>query len=148
MVRNLAKRKSPPFRIKSGLNFAGAKSPSPIGKKSIDDQPKKDERVGINLRYFQKDYECFSSWTKDELKSFSNLVIKIALRTHDQITTATQTCHSHLGKKLKQKLPSDISPEVGLYELDVTAKARMHGFFSHNTFYLIWLDREHRILKV
>jgi hypothetical protein len=142
MARKSGKRKSPLFRIKSEINFA-----NPIRKESIDEKSGKDDRVGINLRHFQKDFECFSSWTREELKLFSNLVVKLAARTQSQITTTTQTCHSHLGKKLKQKLPPGISPEVGLYELDVTDKARIHGFFIHSTFY-IWLDRAHRILKV
>jgi hypothetical protein len=80
------------------------------------------------------------------MKAFSNLVGKVSDRTEAQITATTQTCHAHKGKT--KPIPTQISPDVKMYELDVGPKARVHGFFFSSVFYLVWLDREHKILKV
>jgi len=135
----LAKKKSKAFRIESK---------APVGAGPIDaflSIPRDDGRIGVDLRYFQKRHECFSEWAKDDLKAFSNWVEKMSGRTESQITAITQTCHAHKGKT--KKLPAGISPDVKLYELDVGAKSRVHGFFLAGHFYLIWLDRNHAILK-
>ena len=33
-----------------------------------------------------------------------------------------------------------------VWSLDVTGAGRAHGFFSNDTFYLVWLDREGKVL--
>jgi hypothetical protein len=99
---------------------------------------------GVNFRYFQQRHECLSDWKQDELKYLANWISKAAERTVPQITSTTKTCHAHLGKPPKP-LPSMVSPEMQLYGIDITAKARVHGFFTENTFYLVWLDRAHEM---
>lgn len=76
---------------------------------------------------------------------FSNWLVKQSERTVAQIQQTTKTCHAHMGKKLA--LPKDVSPDVRLYGLDVTSGGRVHGFFTDNTFYLVWLDRKHKLHK-
>jgi hypothetical protein len=102
----------------------------------------RDMLCGVNFRYFQQRYQCLSDWQKDELKYLATWMAKQATKTVSQITSVTQTCHAHKGKKT---LPASVSPDVRLYGLDVTAGARVHGFFTDNTFYLVWLDRSHAI---
>lgn len=109
------------------------------------DQLANNGKSGVNLKYFQKSHECFSKWQGKDLKEFSGWVGKVADRSEAQITSTTLTCHAHKGKA--KTLPSSVSPEVKMYSLDVGAKARVHGFFSSGDFYLVWLDREHQILK-
>lgn len=82
---------------------------------------------------------------KGDLKAFSSWVEKMAGRTEAQITATTLTCHAHQGKT--KQLPADVSPDVKMYGLDVGAKSRVHGFFLSGHFYLVWLDRNHAILK-
>lgn len=104
----------------------------------------KDHLCGVNFRYFQQKHQCLSDWDRAQIKLLSNWLTKVAQRTVAQIQSTTDTCHAHLGKK-KPKLPSGVSPDVRLYNLDVTAGARVHGFFTSDTFYLVWLDRSHEL---
>lgn len=135
----MAKKRSKPFRIKSN----GPREPGPIVAKAIPAEA--DTKIGVNLRYFQKSHECFSTWVKDDLKAFSGWVEKMAARTEAQITSTTLTCHAHVGKT--KAPPAGVSPDVKMYGLDVGAKARVHGFFLGSQFYLVWLDRTHAIFK-
>ncbi len=135
----MAKKKSKPFRIESN----GPAEPRAIVAKTIPSEP--DNKIGVNLRYFQKSHECFSAWIKEDLKAFSGWIEKMAARTESQITSTTKTCHAHKGKT--KSLPPEVSPEVKMYGLDVGAKARVHGFFVGSQFYLVWLDRTHAIFK-
>lgn len=140
MGRELGKKKSKSFRIDSAQP---EETPKVVAAKT---DHVSDGKSSVSLKYYQKPYECFSSWTKDEMKAFSNLVGKVSARTEAQITATTKTCHAHKGKT--KTLPIQISPDVKMYELDVGSKARVHGFFFSSVFYLVWLDREHKILKV
>lgn len=65
-------------------------------------------------------------------------------KTEAQITSVTKTCHAHKGKQ--KALPSSVSPDVKMYSLDVGPKQRVHGFFFLGRFFLVWLDREGRVL--
>lgn len=135
----MAKKKSKHFSIRSGQSANSAE---------ITIDPKKrsgDEKVHVNLRYFQKANECFSAWQQAELKSFSNWLEKMSSRTVAQVTSTTQTCHAHVG--ITKQLPLAVSLDVKMYGLDVGKKARVHGFFVGNDFFLVWLDRNHNILK-
>lgn len=95
------------------------------------------------MKYYQRSYECLSDWTKDEISSFSSWLIKMAERTPDQVTSVTRTCHRHQGKPT-HRMPNGLSPDVAIYGLDVGKKQRVHGAFVGESFFVIWLDREHR----
>ena len=136
----MTKNRSKNFKIKSGAEI----QPKPVNAANsspgID-----DERVSVSLRHYQRSYECFSKWTKVELKTFSKWLDKMAERTVTQVTSTTKTGHAHIGTP--KKLPQAISHDVLMYGLDVGDKPRVHGFFIGSGFYLVWLDREHKILK-
>jgi hypothetical protein len=139
MRGELAKNLSKPFRVEA---LQGD------GEPSIDlsrDVVAADGKSAVNLKYFQKSHECFSKWQGKDLKEFSGWVGKIADRSEAQITSTTLTCHAHKGKP--KTLPPNVSPEVKMYSLNVGAKSRVHGFFSSGHFYLVWLDRDHKVLK-
>ncbi|WP_420830239.1 MAG6450 family protein [Rhizobium giardinii] len=131
----MGKNGSKHFKIKTGDVTSPQVIDATAGKATGDNF------CGINFRYFQQKHECLSAWQKDELKNLSVWMSKQAKRTVAQIQSTTQTCHAHKGKRCS--LPSDVSPDVRLYGLDVTAGARVHGFFQANTFFLVWLDRTH-----
>lgn len=42
-------------------------------------------------------------------------------------------------------LPSTLSKDLPLYELRVDGKARVHGVFQEDMFFLVWLDRNHAV---
>lgn len=133
------KNRSKPFKINAGqpdtapvidaaASIGGGKQPA-----------------SVNLRYFQRSNECFSKWQPNELRAFSGFVEKMATKTESQVTSVTQTCHSHKGATAK-KLPSAVSKDVRMYSLDVGPKGRVHGFFSQGNFFLVWIDRDGGIL--
>jgi hypothetical protein len=139
MQVELAKHPSPNYRVDSSQGIAAPRIDlsEPIQTN--------DKTSAVNLKYFQKSHECFSSWQQRELKDFSNWVAKVSTKTEQQITSVTQTCHAHRGKP--KAFPQSISPDVKMYSMDVGAKTRVHGFFASGNFYLVWLDRAHAILK-
>lgn len=106
--------------------------------------------VSISLKYYDSSCECFSKWKSQELKGFSSLIDKIAQLGVSQLKSGTKYCDMHAGpSKLKRfQRPDDISPDIPLYELKVTEKARVHGFFVESIFFLLWLDREHACFKL
>lgn len=139
MAAKSRKNRSKPFKINAGQ---AEDTPVIDAKKSFGGDKKP---ASVNLRYFQRSNECFSKWQPKELKAFSGFVEKMATKTESQVTSVTQTCHSHKGVTDK-KLPAAVSKDVRMYSLDVGPKGRVHGFFSQGTFFLVWIDREGSVL--
>lgn len=51
-------------------------------------------------------------------------------------------------KTLSKPLPCDISPDVTLYEIRVTQRARIFGYIFNNVFHLVWFDRRHEVYSM
>lgn len=114
----------------------------------------------IALKYFRSSYECFSQWEKDELKAFSDFLADMHLRTWQQVLTssgkgenkaglgytpydesgAKEGARAHL-KAVRQQIGEDIT----FFELRLSSKMRVHGFRAKAIFFLVLLDREHRV---
>ena len=102
----------------------------------------------IALKYFDKNFECFSEWSCDDLACFSNFIDKMNRLTWKEIK-------SHPGLQLKsidnaQGLPNNdimakLSKDISFCELRINQKARVVGFRRNSIFFLCWLDRNHRI---
>jgi hypothetical protein len=113
------------------------------------------EKAYVALKYYQPAYECFSEWGRDELKAFSTFCRKVTERSWEQIRQSGGGPGNKSGlgfspHKDRRKLPSHglrdlISPEVEFSEMRVTQKARVHCFRMKATFFLVWLDKDHRI---
>ncbi|HET7464260.1 MAG TPA: hypothetical protein VFJ82_23585 [Longimicrobium sp.] len=113
------------------------------------------EKGYVALKYFQPSYECFSEWSREELKSFSAFCRKVGERSWEQIRQSGGGAGNKSGlgftaHKDRRRLPNNglrdlISPEVEFSEMRVTQKARVHGFRMKSAFFLVWLDRDHRI---
>lgn len=108
-----------------------------------------DNKKGyIALKYFDKNFECFSEWTPDELSCFSNFVDKI-----NQLEWKEIKRHKGLAMKdidnangiPNNYIKEQISKDITFCEFRVTQKARVVGFRSNAVFFLCWLDRNHRI---
>lgn len=115
---------------------------------SLDDLPGKKIGVSISLRYYRRQAECFSKWGASDLKKFGSLIEK--LRGYDAKTlTGSKLCCQHKGAPAEARfaLPDDLSPDLAVHELrvDQANKARIHGVLWGETFYLVWLDRNHAV---
>ncbi len=107
-----------------------------------------DKYAYVALKYFDKNFECFSKWDCDDLACFSNFIDKINKLTWKEIKR-------HPGLRLKnidnaQGIPNNdikakLSKDITFYELRVNQKARVVGFRRNSIFFLCWLDRNHRI---
>jgi len=114
----------------------------------------------VALKYFRDAFECFSVWEKDELKTFSEFISSLRRRTWRQvletsgkrenkvglaytpydITTTKNGAEEHL-KVVREQIGDDIT----FFELRVSQKIRVHGFRAKAAFFLVLLDREHRV---
>ncbi len=140
MRHELAKKNSSPFRIESGQKSAVLT----VDAARLD--VVSDGCVNVCMKYFQRQFECLSHWQKAELQALSAWVEKMSKRTPTQVKSTTKTCHRHEGGR-KRPLPLGLSPDNDVYGLDVGTKQRVHGVFSGDNFFLVWLDREHRFHK-
>lgn len=107
-----------------------------------------NQNAYIALKYFDKNFECFSECSIDELVCFSNFVDKMnklkwkEIRTHDGLKLKMiDNAKGIPNNDIKNKLSKDIT----FCELRVSQKARAVGFRINAVFFLCWLDRNHRI---
>lgn len=107
-----------------------------------------DKNAYIALKYYDKNFECFSEWTADDLSCFSNFVDKInrlkwkEIKRHNGLALKDiDDANGIPNNDIKEKLSKDIT----FCELRVSQKARVVGFRENSVFFLCWLDRNHRI---
>ncbi len=113
------------------------------------------ETAYVALKYYQSSHQCFSEWSRDELKAFSAFCRKVAERTWEQIRQSGGGGGNKAGlgyspHRDRRKLPNNglrhlISPEVEFAEMRVSQRARVHGFRMKATFFPVWLDKDHQI---
>lgn len=107
-----------------------------------------NEKGYVALKYFDKNFECFSDWSKDELVSFSNFIDKV-----NQLEWKEIKRHGGLRYKSIENadgLPNNniqerLSKDITFCEFRISQKARVVGFRINAVFFLCWLDRNHRI---
>lgn len=109
-----------------------------------------EKKVFISFTYIQENFECFSDWTKDEMKQFWKFYKMVSNFTWQQvIETGRKNKKSGLAyTKIKyNQLPkNNLSEDETYFELRVNQnKLRVFGFRNKSIFYISWLDREHRI---
>lgn len=105
------------------------------------------DKMLIRWRYYQSKYECFSDWTQQELKLFSQAVEKVRDYSRSLLCGKVNLCSPHKGepKRARSSLAAGISPDQNFWEIkvDQSNKLRIHGFFVEEVFFLVWLDRKH-----
>lgn len=110
--------------------------------------------VLISLRYVQDDFECFSQWSRQEMKIFWEFNRSIHNYSWQDILAQGGRNGSKVGfgytKISHRQYPESIfistfSPELDVFELRLNAKMRVHGFRDDALFYICWLDRNHKI---
>lgn len=111
------------------------------------------ERPYVSLKYFDSSYECFSDWTKADLTGFTDLLRKMGHMTWVQIQatggrSGTKTglgCTRLPRNILPASSTSNLSEDLLFMELRVNSKARIHGFRMNDAFFLLCLDKDHKI---
>ena len=113
----------------------------------------------VVLKYFQEGWECFSDWTPIELKAFSNFLNILSNQTWEMVYksggkgqnkgslgyTQYNIAQMKAGKDILEGIRSKLSPDINFFELRVTDKLRVPGFQSQAAFFLVMLDREHKV---
>ena len=118
----------------------------------------------VALKYFRDSYECFSDWEKNELKLFTDLIKDLRMRTWQQVlqtsskkngkrglayTPYDSAIASDAAKAHLEAIRTQISPDISFFELRVDQnKLRVHGFRAAAAFFLVLLDREHRVFPM
>lgn len=108
--------------------------------------------VYVVLKYFEPTFECLSAWTTEQLRSLSDLIVTLRglswdeLHQHGgirpkQINLRTIAC----GDQILARVKDQLSPEISFIELRVNRAVRVHGFRVEDAFFLVLLDREHRV---
>jgi hypothetical protein len=113
------------------------------------------ERPYVSLRYYWPDHECFSHWGGDKLKAFSRFCRKLnQVKWQDIYKSAghvgDKTGFGYTPHKNQSVLPnnpemSGFSLDLTWFELRVDQESRVHGFRAQDAFFLVFLDRDHRI---
>ncbi|WP_446326718.1 hypothetical protein [Burkholderia pseudomallei] len=128
-----------------------------FGFVTVAEEEEKNARVDgppfVVLKYYRSQFECFSAWTADELKQFSSFIEKLSAanwasvqkaggfqRKALDLATISASAAAHL-RAVKNGLSDDIS----FFELRITQAIRVHGFRAKDAFFLVLLDREHRV---
>ena len=116
------------------------------------------ECAHVNLKYYAPDFQCFSDWTADELKSFSQFCTKLRKMSWHEIyrtggSLGNKTGLGYTPHKDLRKLPghpelANLSEDLTWFELRLSEKVRVHGFRAVEAFFLVFLDREHAVHRM
>lgn len=131
----------------------------PIYKKDGSREDVHDKNPYVVLKYFQKDWECFSEWGKNELALFSNFLATFSSHTWKSVYMSAGRSGNKVGlgytrynvEDMKsgeehfKKVQKAVSPDLVVFELRINQKLRVHGFQSQAAFFLVLLDRKHRV---
>lgn len=112
--------------------------------------------VLLSIKYLQHDFQCFSEWSKADMKEFWDFNKKIHEYTWKDLhsTAGAPGSKTGLGYTIinssnypNSDFKKNLSRDITLFELRISEKARAHGFRLNWIFYLCWLDRDHQICK-
>ena len=111
--------------------------------------------VFISIKNIQPNYQCFSDWTKAELSKFWKFNKRLHNMTWQQVyATASKDDKRGLAYTIiprekygTNEFMSALDEEIKMFELRVDDEIRVHGYRMKATFYLCFLDREHKICK-
>ncbi|GGK28989.1 hypothetical protein [Salinarimonas ramus] len=103
--------------------------------------------VDVSLKHWHAGSQCLSDWRAPELKKLRRLVDKVQSLTPAQLRADPGLgWKPHKGPAARGfSRPASLSKDIGLCELRVDGKARVHGALFDATFYLVWLDRAHAV---
>lgn len=155
MIIMAAKRIKPSTNLKETQNHAAGipRDVTTLDYHSLRKQSADQKYPCLNLKYYNFDFECSSELSQEDLKSFTALDRKFRDLTWLQIKQRNgKTDKSGLAptKIPRDKLPRSpildaISKDIEILGLRSSKKARVLGFKLAATFFLTFLDLQHRI---
>ena len=109
--------------------------------------------VFISIKNIQPNYQCFSEWSKAELSKFWKFNKKLHNMTWQQVyATASKDKKRGLAYTViprenygANEFIATLDKEIKMFELRVDDEMRVHGYRMNATFFLCFLDREHKI---
>jgi len=112
-----------------------------------------DNSVFVSIKHVQHSFQCFSVWSHPEMKEFWNFSDKIHNQTWQQVYSSSGKKDKaglgyttiNLNQYPESEFKSKFSPDITVFELRVTQKARVHGFRLKSVFFICWLDKNHEI---
>ena len=137
----------------------------PIPKKfNIPNQPARTLAEGVDantlypkvsFHWFDSRAECVSDWSGEESKQlfdclnrFCSQPWQMVLKSGGSLGGKAGLGFTNIDKgSLKRALPRAVSPDVTISELRVCQTKRVFGVRNESTFYLVWLDRTHSVVK-
>ncbi|MBE9185648.1 hypothetical protein IQ270_13315 [Microcoleus sp. LEGE 07076] len=114
------------------------------------------EGVSFSFRYYQEDKDKFSIGGRDA-KYLASLLRRLRdlsqLNDREIINNQSKSlrCHGIVWKNTTEPNGFGIPNEAELvnvpYQFQISANeyGRVHGFFSENIFYIVWLDPDHNL---
>lgn len=114
------------------------------------------EGVSFSFRYYQDEKDKFSIGGRDA-KYLASLLRRLRdlsqLNAQEIINNQSKTlrCHGIVWKNTTEPNGFGIPNEAELvnvpYQFQISANeyGRVHGFFSENVFYIVWLDPDHNL---
>ncbi|MBW8684553.1 MAG6450 family protein [Chitinophaga rhizophila] len=112
-----------------------------------------DAHVIASIRLIQHDYQCFSDWSKQDMRSFWSFIGK--LHRYDWknlLDTGGKVNKTGLAPTIisKDRYPNttfrnSMEDNIDMIELRVDNTKRVHGFRVGPIFYICWLDKNHAI---
>lgn len=124
------------------------------------DEPKKGStnqlKVVLSFEFFNAAAECPSLWAGDEMKGLFSMFSKACQRTWQQvIETSGKAWGGKVGLGWTEfkdadpfPRPQELSQDLCISEMRVSAAARIFGSRKDECFYVIRLDRGHSVCKV
>lgn len=138
-------------RIKSGK-----KQKNKIGGKTLKDKALEVEEGGTDHLppYFSFKHACSNHFQLSDWQSGEIAELMETFRRMEQLNW--HEIHKHRGLNYKQvdprtfskDLPEFISPDLSIYEVKVTKRARLFGYRLKNIFHIIWFDRNHEVYSM
>ena len=114
------------------------------------------EGISFSFRYYQDDRDQFSIGGRDA-KYLASLLRRLRdlsqLNAQEVINNQSKSlrCHGIVWKNTTEPNGFGIPNEAELvnvpYQFQISANeyGRVHGFFSENVFYIVWLDPDHNL---
>lgn len=113
------------------------------------------KNIFVSLRFVEHSHQCFSDWSKTQMKAYWDFQVKAHNYTWQQVKdqatknpkNKTGLAYTHIPseKYPKDGIRIELSPDTTFFELRVNSAIRVHGFRSKAIFYICWLDKDHKI---
>jgi len=154
MAKNSKRHKKRSLIEPSAVGLADINSKNRILKGIQLPKLDQEKSVSVSLKYFHRNYQCFSKWQVQELKAFSSFIEKLRNADWGRVVSTGGSPGNKTGlgytkhkcSTARKKFLWDISSDIEFCELRVNQRARIHGFHIDSVFYLCWLDKDHKFL--